>query len=248
METNYPYPCTIPEYLNDGWELIRVLRQKSIAEIRSMMALSDKLAQLNYQRYQHFNPDIEENTRPAMYCFKGDVYQGLNANQFDSKRRQFAQSHIRILSGLYGILKPLDAINPYRLEMGTPLTNPRGANLYEFWRDKITHKIQQELTQDLHPSLVNLASQEYAKVIDMNKLKMPIITPVFKDKKNGIYKIISFYAKKARGMMAAYIINNNITDPTKLTQFDTAGYQFIQAIEKKNNHTELLFHRNDTET
>lgn len=243
METVHHGELTTPKFLEYSHTLIDLLRQKSVSEIRTLMGLSHKLADLNHQRYQNWDPTRAEQTRPAIHCFKGDVYQGLQADQFNAQQIQFAQSQLRILSGLYGLLKPLDAVSAHRLEMGTSLLNPKGINLYDFWRDTLTLNIGEELAQQSHPMLLNLASKEYAKAIDFKQLGVPIITPVFKDEKNGTYKIISFYAKKARGMMAAFIIKNAITTAEKLTHFDAAGYQFIDGIKKNNNETELLFHR-----
>jgi cytoplasmic iron level regulating protein YaaA (DUF328/UPF0246 family) len=243
MESVAPYRGTSPDYLIDSQNLISILKKKSISEIGSLMSLSEKLSQLNHQRYQTWNPDIEDNTRPAMYCFKGDVYQGLEAHQFNQSQVEFAQSHLRILSGLYGVLKPLDAINPYRLEMGTQLVNSRGENLYDFWQTKLTNAFSDELKNHKNRTIINLASQEYSKAIKLSELDAQIITPVFKDEKNGVYKIISFYAKKARGMMAAYIIKNQLTEPNQLQNFSIAGYRFIEQISHKGNEIQLLFQR-----
>jgi len=190
-----------------------------------LMKLSDKLATLNVNRFQHWaTPFTLENARPAMYAFKGDVYTGLDAYSLKKSDVNFAQKHLRMLSGLYGVLRPLDLIQPYRLEMGIKFANQRGSNLYEFWGDLITQKINEEpVAKDV---ILNLASNEYFKAVKTKQLNASVITPVFKDEKNGKYKIISFYAKKARGLMAAYVIKNRIKNVDEIKKFDVAGYQF----------------------
>ena len=193
------------------------------------MSLSDKLGALNYQRFQEWQtPFTADNARPAVLAFKGDVYQGLDAENMSDEDLNWAQDHLRILSGLYGLLRPLDLMQAYRLEMGTKFANDRGADLYQFWGDLITTELNKMKT----PVLVNLASNEYFKSVQKKALKAQIITPVFMDKKNDKYKIVSFYAKKARGLMSRYIIKNRITDVEQIKNFDTDGYSFNSAMSE----------------
>jgi cytoplasmic iron level regulating protein YaaA (DUF328/UPF0246 family) len=191
------------------------------------MSISDDLAQLNYERNQAWKvPDLADCvSKPAIYLFKGDVYQGLDAPTLDANGVSYAQKHLRILSGLYGLLRPLDLTRPYRLEMGTKLVNPKGKDLYAFWGDQITQLVNTEIAQAGKP-LINLASNEYFKAIKPKRLNAEIITPVFKDMKGGQYKIVSFYAKKARGMMVRYAIDHKVEDAEDLKFFDYGGYQF----------------------
>jgi cytoplasmic iron level regulating protein YaaA (DUF328/UPF0246 family) len=196
---------------------------------------------LNSNRYYAWNrPFTPKNSKQAILAFKGDVYTGLDAETMTTAELDFAQDHLRILSGLYGVLHPLDLMQPYRLEMGTQFKNPRGKNLYEFWGDKITQALNLDLKKQKDSILINLASNEYFQSIHTKNLEARIITPVFKDEKNGIYKIISFYAKKARGMMSRYIIRNKLTNPEAIKKFDAAGYQFDA---KSSNHDEWVFTR-----
>jgi len=196
-------------------------------QIATLMKLSDKLAGLNAARFGEWSlPFTPENSRQAVLAFNGDVYSGLDANSFTQDDFNFAQQHFRILSGLYGLLKPLDLMQAYRLEMGTKLNNVRGSNLYQFWGDIITHELNKALADQGDEILINLASNEYFKVVNKKLLSATIITPQFKDWKNGQYKIISFFAKKARGLMARYIIQNQLTDIEQLKSFDLAGYQY----------------------
>lgn len=200
------------------------------------MGVSDKIAGLNAARFgewqQPFSPD---NARPAVLAFNGDVYTGLDAASFSEEDFAFAQSHLRILSGLYGLLKPLDLMQAYRLEMGTKLKNERGDNLYQFWGDIITDKVNDAIASSNTTALVNLASNEYFKSVKKKQLNADIITPAFKDWKNGQYKMISFFAKKARGLMARYIIENRITDVEQVKQFDVAGYSYNESLSKGND-------------
>jgi cytoplasmic iron level regulating protein YaaA (DUF328/UPF0246 family) len=224
---------TQPEMLDESQELIDQLKKLTPVDVASLMKLSDKLADLNVNRFAHWmQPFTEQNARPAIYAFKGDVYTGLDAYSLNKKEMAYAQKHLRMLSGLYGLLKPLDLMQPYRLEMGTKFANKKGANLYEFWGDAITNKLNESLKKG--EPLLNLASNEYFKSVKTKSLKGEVITPVFKDQKNGQYKIISFYAKKARGMMAAYVIKNKINDVEAIKQFDTAGYRFSEVQSKAN--------------
>lgn len=216
-----------PDLLNHSAELIDTLRQLSPDDIAALMGLSAKLAELNSNRYLNWSlPFTQENARPAVYAFAGDVYTGLDAYSFSAAHMQYAQQHLRILSGLYGVLRPLDLIQAYRLEMGTRLGNQRGRDLYQFWGSVITDALNQQLRATQSDCLLNLASGEYFKAVKTAQLNARVITPVFKDQKNGQYKIISFYAKKARGLMAAYVIKHKIADAAHLQAFDTDGYYF----------------------
>lgn len=221
---------TQAEFLEHSAELIDQLKLQSPDDISALMKLSSKLSELNVQRFHDWCLPFEpNNSKPAVLAFKGDVYTGLDAESFSEADFKYGQSHLAILSGLYGLLRPLDLIQPYRLEMGTKFSNTRGANLYTFWGDIITDEINQRLAKTKSDIVVNLASNEYFKAVKAKQLKAELITPVFKDEKNGQYKIISFYAKKARGLMAAYIIQNKISTVEALTEFDVAGYRFVAA-------------------
>lgn len=234
---------TQPALLDDASELIEVCRKLSPAQLGSLMKISDKLAGLNADRFaQWHRPFSPDNAKQAVFAFNGDVYAGLEAETFSEQDFEFAQSHLRILSGLYGLLRPLDLMQPYRLEMGTKLENPRGKDLYAFWGETITHKLNQALEAQGDNVLVNLASNEYFKSVKRKQLDAMIVTPVFKDKKNGQYKVISFFAKKARGLMARYIIQNQLTDVAQLKQFDLAGYQYNGDMS---NDSELVFTREE---
>jgi len=215
-----------PGYLDQSILLIEQLKTFSTAEIASLMKLSDKLAGLNLARYQTWQlPFDMQNAKQAVLAFKGDVYTGLDADTLEQQDFEFAQSHLRILSGLYGVLKPLDLIQPYRLEMGTKLTNVRGKDLYAFWGEQLKLAIENDpaLADGI---LINLASNEYFKALHAKQLQARIITPIFKDWKNGQYKIISFYAKKARGLMSRFIIDNKIDNAEQIKAFDREGYRF----------------------
>jgi uncharacterized protein len=214
-----------PELLDESQALIDTIRPYSPADIASLMKLSDKLATLNVSRYQEWQQEhTKENSRPAIYTFMGDVYTGLDAYSLSESDMQYAQQSLRILSGLYGLLKPLDLMQAYRLEMGTGLKNTRGANLYQFWGDILVNKINDLVDKD--ELLVNLASTEYFKAVNKKKLTSPLITPNFLDEKNGQFKVISFYAKKARGLMARYLIENRCNTLDELKEFDLAGYRY----------------------
>ena len=217
---------TQPEFLEQARELIDQLKELEPHQVSNLMSISDKLGQLNAERFSAWQtPFTPDNSRQAILAFKGDVYTGLDAESFSQKEFQFAQKHLRMLSGLYGVLKPLDLMQPYRLEMGTKLENRRGKDLYEFWGNTITQAINRLLDED-DGVLVNLASNEYFKAVRKKDLEGRLITPNFKDKKNGEYKIISFYAKKARGLMCRYAIQNGITKAEDLKKFDFDGYYF----------------------
>ncbi|MDB9741810.1 peroxide stress protein YaaA [Akkermansiaceae bacterium] len=219
---------TEPSFLDQSQELIDLLKNLSSSDISELMSLSEKLASLNEERYQTWDRkhELSEDCRPALLSFKGDVYQGLDAYSFSVEELHYAQQHLRILSGLYGILKPLDLMRPYRLEMGTKLTNPNGKNLYSYWGDSITEHLNDTTFSPDSKTIVNLASNEYFSAINTKLLKHEVITPVFKDYKNGKYKIISFYAKKARGTMAAWALKNKIESPEEISKFDLDGYHF----------------------
>lgn len=217
-----------PAFLDHACELVDQLKTLEPHQLSNLMSISDKLGQLNADRYQQWHtPFTPDNARAAVLAFNGDVYTGLAAQEFSEKEFAFAQKHLRILSGLYGILRPLDLMQPYRLEMGTRLENKRGKDLYEFWGDIITDALNDEL-QAGDGVLVNLASNEYFKSVRKKKLNARIITPQFKDWKNGQYKMISFYAKKARGLMCRYAITHGITQADDLKGFDLAGYRFSE--------------------
>lgn len=228
-------------FLKDSETLIKQLRKLSTDEIANFMGISPKLAQLNFERFINWQlPFSTDNAKQALLAFKGDVYTGLDAYSLNEEELQTAQNDLRILSGLYGVLKPLDLIQAYRLEMGKKLQTKEGNNLYEFWGDKITKEINKTLMAKNDKYLINLASNEYFKAVDKKKVKAEIITPVFKDFKNGQYKVISFFAKKARGLMTRFIIQNKITDPEHLKAFNSEGYIFNPQLSKK---TELVFTR-----
>ena len=217
--------ASTPRFLEDSQVLIERMRELAPADIAKLMKISDKLSVLNSTRYETWStPFTPDNAKQALLAFKGDVYTGLDAETLTPEQDEYAQQHLRILSGLYGALKPLDLMQPYRLEMGTKLSNARGKDLYQFWGDKITDSLNAELDQN--DVLINLASNEYFKSVQPKQLNARIITPVFKDTKNGVQKIISFYAKKARGLMVRYMIDNQIDNAESLKDFDVTGYQF----------------------
>ena len=219
--------ATQPAMLAQAQQLIEQLRPLAPHDVSALMKLSDKLGQLNYDRFQDWSqPFTKDNAKQAMLAFNGDVYTGLDANSFSAADFKFAQQHLRILSGLYGLLRPLDLMQAYRLEMGTKFQNSAGKNLYEFWGEHITDALNQQLQKANTQTLVNLASNEYFKSVKPKQLKADIITPVFKDWKTDKYKIISFYAKKARGLMARYIIQNQLTEIEQLQGFDLGGYGY----------------------
>jgi cytoplasmic iron level regulating protein YaaA (DUF328/UPF0246 family) len=214
-----------PAFLEQSAQLIDCLREFSPAEIGALMDLSDNLSALNVGRYASWTPDTSEG-RQAVMAFNGDVYAGLDAYTLNAKQIDYAQAHIRILSGLYGLLRPLDLIHPHRLEMGTRLTTTRGKNLYDFWGDTQTRALNALAAEQGAKALVNLASEEYFKSVKPKLLDVPVITPQFEDWKGGKYKIISFYAKRARGLMARYAAVKGLSDPQKLKKFDVDGYAY----------------------
>lgn len=234
---------TQPSLLGDADTLVQECKALTPADLSSLMKISDKLATLNANRFAEFStPFTPDNARQALFAFNGDVYTGLDAQSLSEDDIAYAQQHLRILSGLYGVLRPLDLMQAYRLEMGTKLANSRGKNLYEYWGDTVTTEINKALAAQGDNVLVNLASNEYFKSVKPKQVDGMIITPVFKDKKNGQYKIISFFAKKARGLMARYILQNKVEDVAGLKAFDTAGYYFS---EEQSTETELVFLREE---
>lgn len=221
---------TLPEHLDHAAELIAKLRELPPAQIAELMGLSDKLAGLNAARFAQWTPEFSpENAKQALLAFKGDVYTGLDADSFDEGDFDFAQRHLRMLSGLYGVLRPLDLMQPYRLEMGTRLANARGKDLYAFWGERISQWLNQALAEQGDDVLLNLASNEYFGAVRRQALAARVIDTEFRDLKNGQYKIISFYAKKARGLMARYVIKNRLRDAEALKEFDLAGYRYAAA-------------------
>ena len=233
-------PATQPDFVDQSRVLIDQLRKLGSTEIAGLMSISDKLAELNYQRYQQWQPKFTiSNSKQAVLAFTGDVYQGLDATTLTEAQLQFAQQHLRILSGLYGLLKPLDLIQPYRLEMGTKFNNDRGSNLYEFWGNQLTDELNRLLEKE--KVIINLASNEYFKAVKARQVEGEIITPQFKDMKNGNYKVISFFAKRARGAMARYIIEKQIDNSEQLKKFNWQGYRFDKALTSAN---EWVFCRN----
>lgn len=234
---------TQPRLLEQSQQLIDVCRKLSATEIASLMTVSEKIANLNVERFRDWNAEFNfSNARQALFAFKGDVYTGLDAYHLKDQDIDFAQQHLRMLSGLYGLLRPLDLMMPYRLEMGTKLKNSRGNNLYEFWGSIITDQINQDLAEIDAKLLVNLASDEYYKSVNEKKIQAEIIKPVFLDQKNGKYKVISFYAKKARGLMARYLIENKLSQVEQLKAFDSEGYYFDA---ESSSDKELVFKRDE---
>ncbi|WP_300759742.1 peroxide stress protein YaaA [Janthinobacterium sp.] len=228
-----------PDFLDHSAQLIERMRQFSPAEVGSLMGISDALSALNVARYASWTPQPSD-ARQAIMAFNGDVYAGFEARTLQPGQLDYAQSRVRILSGLYGLLRPLDLIHPHRLEMGTRLSTARGKDLYAFWGDTITNALNRTAQEQCAKVLVNLASEEYFKSVKPRQLDMPVISPVFEDWKNGKYKIISFYAKRARGMLARYATVNAIRDPEQLKQFDVDGYGFVP---EASNDSSWVFRR-----
>lgn len=219
--------ATDPRFAKRSSELVEALKELSPEAIGKLMHISAKLAELNYERYQNYqNTPSKDNSRQAILAFTGDVYQGMELANWSTDDFDTAQSQIRILSGLYGVLRPLDQIQPHRLEMGTRLKTGRGSNLYEFWGSAVTEQINHDLKRSGSDLVVNLASKEYFSSVKQEALDGEVVTPVFKDEKNGTFKVISFYAKKARGMMADFIVRNRIESADGLKAFDGGGYRF----------------------
>jgi uncharacterized protein len=238
-------PVTQPAMLTQSQQLVELCKTLTPADLSSLMHISDKLAGLNAARFASWHlPFTEHNAKPALFAFNGDVYQGLDAASLTTADISFAQQHLRILSGLYGVLRPLDLMQPYRLEMGTKLANPQGKDLYAFWQSDITERLNEQLSAIDADVVLNLASQEYFKAVKPRQLNARLVTPVFKDFKNGQYKIISFFAKKARGLMARYVIQQRLSSVKQLEAFDLAGYVFNA--EQSSDH-ELVFLRHSAE-
>ena len=222
---------TLPPFLDDSAELIDQLRGMTPQELGKLMGISPKLADLNAHRYHAWSlPFTSRNAKQAALAFKGDVYTGLDADTLSAADLKYAQNHLRILSGLHGVLRPLDLMQPYRLEMGTKLKTDRGDDLYAFWNGRINAALATALKKQKDNILVNLASNEYFKSVKAAELDARIIAPVFKERKNGEYKLISFFAKKARGLMSRYIIRNRLDNPEDLKDFDLEGYQYNEAL------------------
>ena len=227
---------SVASHLSDSEILIKELQKKSPDDLSSLMGLSEKLSVLNFERNMNWTKPIKPNgtSRQSIFAFKGDVYQGLDAPSLSKSEINYAQKNLCILSGLYGLLKPLDLMYPYRLEMGTKFKTDRGKNLYEFWGSKINTSINQISKENKSKAIVNLASVEYFSVLKNKEINLPVINPVFKDYKNGEYKIISFFAKKARGTMARFIIQNKIKKADELQNFNLDGYRFSKKESKEN--------------
>ena len=227
---------TQADFLPEAEKIVAVMKKKKPAKLGKLMEISPKLAELNYHRFQEWSlPFSPENSCQAILMFNGDVYHGLKAETFSLSEFETAQQHLRILSGVYGLLKPLDLIQPYRLEMGTNIAIARKKNLYEFWKAKITTKLNEEMRETDQKVLINLASNEYFSAIDTKKLKSRIITPSFKEHKDGQYQMVSFFAKKARGLMSRFIIQNQISDPEEIKAFDMEGYYFNSQLSRADN-------------
>jgi cytoplasmic iron level regulating protein YaaA (DUF328/UPF0246 family) len=230
---------TRPALIERTRELSKTTSRLTGPQLADLMGLSDDLATLNRERFKAFDPDTMEG-RPAALAFNGEVYRGLDAPSLSAKDLEYAQQHLRILSGLYGVLRPLDAIQPYRLEMGTRLKTPKGTNLYQFWGDDIADQLKSDLSGHGAQTIVNLASNEYAKAARLTSLDVPVISADFKEEKDGRLRALMVYAKKARGLMARWIIENRIEDPARLKDFDLDGYRFDAEGSSKDT---LLFTR-----
>lgn len=234
---------TIPDFVDDAAQLIDQLRRYSPQHIASLMDISDALARLNFQRYADWSREFSlDNAKQAVLAFNGDVYEGFDAKTLSAADLDYAQRHVRLLSGLYGVLRPLDLLQPYRLEMGTRMPNPRGKDLYAFWGERITDALNAQLRRNKGGArvIVNCASTEYFKSVRPKRLEGPVVTPVFEDWKGGRYKIISFYAKRARGLMARYVVEQRIGSPEKLKDFAVDGYAFDAAAS---NDSTFVFRR-----
>lgn len=242
FDSPYPGACSKAQFLDEAMVLISLLKEKSVSQISQLMNLSDALSSLNAKRYQSFRGKEAALSccYPAVLFFQGDVYQGLDAKSLDEMDLEFATQHVRILSGLYGLLKPLDLIEAYRLEMGTALSNPQGKNLYAYWREKITSALNADLKTMEHKELVNLASNEYFKAIDTKALDARLVNIDFKEEKNGAFKTIGIHAKRARGLMARFIIQNRLTQTRQLLAFREANYAFNEGLS---NESHLVFCR-----
>lgn len=234
-DLNKDVNSSLPNYLSQSQQIISVIKKLNNKELMDLMSISNDLAQLNFDRFQNWTlPFNKENSKQAVFSFNGDVYQGLDINTFTNEDLDYSQDHLRILSGLYGLLRPLDIIQPYRLEMGTKLSINGAKNLYDFWKETITSSLNQEIKDKGHKYILNLASNEYFNAIDKKKVNADIIYPVFKDFKNGEYKIISFYAKKARGLMSSYHLKNKIETLEDIKSFNDGGYYFSPDMSENN--------------
>lgn len=238
----YLQETTSPIFNEQTEELIQYMKALSVTDIGKLMHLSTDLAELNYQRYQLFSLDncLTSNGYPAIFLFQGDVYKSLQAEKWNNDTLTFAQRHLNILSGLYGLLRPLDKIQPYRLEMGTKLSNSRGKNLYDFWQAGITHELNQQLASHDNPCIINLASTEYFSAINVKALSFPILTIHFKEKTNNQIKVVGIHAKKARGSMANYILQHQMDSVEKIKQFNLLNYHYC---EKSSDEHHLTFIR-----
>ena len=234
---------TQPLFVKEATALIKVLKEKSSDEISALMDLSPALSQLNVERYASWKPTFSSaNSRQAILAFNGDVYEGLDAPSLSEKDLLWAQDHVAILSGLYGVLRPLDLMRPYRLEMGTRLSNPAGSNLYTFWSKTIAIYLTKQLATEKEPVIINLASEEYFKSVDLKALKARVVQCVFQDGKQGVFKVVSFHAKRARGLMARFAITHRMTQPEGLKKFDSEGYAFTPEHSTENK---LVFRREE---
>ncbi len=234
---------TQPLFVKEAAALIKVLKEKSADEVSALMDLSPALSQLNVDRYAAWKPSFTQaNSRQAILAFNGDVYEGMDAATLKEKDLLWAQDHVAILSGLYGVLRPLDLMRPYRLEMGTRLANPAGSNLYTFWAKTIAPYLNARLVAEKSPVIVNLASEEYFKSVDLKALKARVVQCVFQDGKKGVFKVVSFHAKRARGLMARYAIEHRVTKPEALKKFDSEGYIFSPELSSEDK---LVFRREE---
>ncbi|MEZ5570590.1 MAG: peroxide stress protein YaaA [Halioglobus sp.] len=234
--------ATQPQFLARAAELVEDARTLAPADIQHLMGVSTTIAELNHRRFLDWKrPFNLRNAKQSLLAFKGDVYVGLDADTLNEAQLQFAQDHLRIISGLYGLLRPLDLMQPYRLEMGLPLANRSGKNLYAFWDDMITLALNKQLQKSGTAVLVNLASQEYFRAVQTRALEAQVVTPVFKERKGDQYKVVSFFAKKARGQMARYIIEHELNEPEQMKQFRIGGYRYNKALSSER---EWIFTRN----
>ncbi len=234
---------TQPIFVKEAAALIKVLKNKSVDDVSALMDLSPALSQLNVERYAAWKPSFnQDNARQAVLAFNGDVYEGMEASTLSEKDLLWAQDHVAILSGLYGVLRPLDLMRPYRLEMGTRLANPSGSNLYAFWAKTIAPYLNERLAADKSPIIINLASEEYFKSVDLKSLKARVVQCVFQDGKKGVFKVVSFHAKRARGLMARYAIEHRVTKPEGLRKFDSEGYAYTPELSTEDK---LVFRREE---